>query len=168
MKTKHDGTAPKAPKKTPTLPVFTYERFRRLSPAQQTFLQALDEFGVSVPPGGQPDSGRHASAWYRTARSLVRLGLIRLSTVIGGGTATPLFRVEEAPHIPVDRDQEQTASKRTVRSLSKIGFCQCCGTTETSHGCSGCGTPLCSGCAEHDGCPRCDLDGEGFSPQCSQ
>ncbi|HEV3059717.1 MAG TPA: hypothetical protein VGY48_15810 [Vicinamibacterales bacterium] len=65
----------------------TFEQFRKLSPAQQVFMDALALYGHSHVPGGSRDSGRLASAWFRTARSLATKGLIELHTYQGGGEA---------------------------------------------------------------------------------
>jgi hypothetical protein len=75
-----------------TLPVLPYEKFRRLSPAQQVFLNVLSLYGDSRPPYGQHDSGRHASAWHRTARSLARLGYANVAREGRGYVVCPLVR----------------------------------------------------------------------------
>lgn len=49
---------------------------KKLSPAQAAFLENLKRFGESSPPWGQSGSGRDASAWHRTARSLEGRGLV--------------------------------------------------------------------------------------------
>lgn len=49
---------------------------KKLSPAQQRMLAEIDSLGSSSAPWGNSDSGRLASAWHRTARSLWDLGLV--------------------------------------------------------------------------------------------
>jgi hypothetical protein len=49
-------------------------RTRRLSASQLRMLRRLAR-GSELAPGGQPHSGREASAWYRTLKVLVRNGL---------------------------------------------------------------------------------------------
>lgn len=62
----------------------------------------------------------------------------------------------------VDRDRCGASVKATI-------YCQCCGSTETLTVCgSCCQEPLCTACARYDGCPRCDMDENGFAPECSQ
>lgn len=65
----------------------------RLSEAQARMVGRLEKVWPSreLCPGGQRDSGRQASAWYRTARSLERLGVAKL-TVVDGGSFVRLNR----------------------------------------------------------------------------
>lgn len=53
---------------------------KKLSPAQEAFLADLNSNPnkESRPAWGQPDSGRQASAWHRTAKSLQDRGLVRV------------------------------------------------------------------------------------------
>lgn len=58
---------------------------KSLSPAQQRMMNRLrSRGGVELVPGGSRDSGRLASAWFRTARSLEGKGLVRITTWAGG------------------------------------------------------------------------------------
>lgn len=68
----------------------------KLSPAQQRFLLALDKAGdkgFRCPLMGNRHAGRVASAWYRTAESLERMGLVRLER---SGDSKRAFRVAAA------------------------------------------------------------------------
>jgi hypothetical protein len=47
-----------------------------LSPAQKRFLIEFTRTGCRFPPTGYAGAGRDASAYYRTERSLKKLGLV--------------------------------------------------------------------------------------------
>jgi hypothetical protein len=49
---------------------------RKLSTAQARFLLKLARFGTARPPWGFSAAGRAASAWHRTAESLIARGLV--------------------------------------------------------------------------------------------
>ena len=50
-----------------------------LTPAQRAILRACaaDGHGTAVCPGGYPTAGRDAARWWRSAKILERLGLVR-------------------------------------------------------------------------------------------
>lgn len=58
--------------------VIQEEKANKTSPAQERFLAAIDSDGFSSPPWGSRNSGREASAWHRTAKSLVKMDMIDL------------------------------------------------------------------------------------------
>lgn len=48
----------------------------KLSPAQKTFLAEFAHTGYRTVPGGFHKAGIYAAAYYRTERSLMKLGLV--------------------------------------------------------------------------------------------
>lgn len=75
----------------------------KLSDAQTRFLAEAEkagDAGIRTPFTGGPNAGRVASAWYRTAHSLERLGLIGL---VAEGDATRAFDIRPSPTIAAVR-----------------------------------------------------------------
>ena len=62
----------------------------------------------------------------------------------------------------------QGPKRQLIRLDGSPAPCKCCVTTETPYACMTCRQPLCTVCAEQDGCPGCDTSDEGFAPECSQ
>jgi hypothetical protein len=59
---------------------------KKLSLAQQRMMSRLRACGgTELAPGGMRNSGRLASAWFLTARSLEDKGLVRVTSYVGGG-----------------------------------------------------------------------------------
>lgn len=77
-------------------PHLSYEAYlRRLSQAQKAFIDMLVVSGEYAVP-----IGRYASGWMRTARSLVRLGLITLNRDASRVYVAKLWATVEPPPNP--------------------------------------------------------------------
>ena len=64
----------------------------RLTESQARMLATLAS-GDTLPPYGRSDSGRQASAWWRTVRSLWRQGLVDITSAYLPDARRLLFRV---------------------------------------------------------------------------
>lgn len=90
----------------------------KLSKAQQMFMtEALTDKGNRTPNCGQRDSGRHMSAWHRTADSLMRRGLVTVQRLGNAVCVAKAVRTSDAQVMAdacVSATDSATSSRRIL------------------------------------------------------
>ena len=89
----------------------------KTSPAQERFLTVLETnggAGYRTPFSGNREAGRRASAWYRTAAKLEKMGLV---VVEREGDARRAWLVEDAPDWVWEARRRREALQRKALKL---------------------------------------------------